>query len=417
MRMPLPFFLFSLALSCTDRVESLQGGTLGNGNVDAGPSGLDGGIAIPTDAGFTSIPANVFDTNALPVAGNIYTLFSNNRTPRPAMQGPAHTLVWTGRRYVAAWIENRGQEGLVVVAQSFDPADPLTRERVSLSQSTGVPADNPTGAPVALAVPGGVRVAWSTERGVWLAKLDELGALLDAAPVLGVQGSMQLQWLDGPRGPRLVVRPALVGERAVMWTRSLDLSGPDIWWEGGATDQLGFFPGSDDGVVQLVSARSAGGTDVLSIVRWDADLDATDAAQVVYEGDSAAFTAGAWAGSTLWATLWDHDRGRFLVTPLEDQRIQVGPAGLNRTGLVAEPGGERLVLVHEEGRTPDGNLPTDLKIQPYDGQRGARAAVRSLPGCVEAWQVAARADRVGVSWVDSCSQRQLMFTEVGAVQR
>lgn len=400
--------LLALVGACTDQVGGLQGAALG----DAGPTAFDAGAP---DAATGS--ASVFDPSALPVAGTALTVFAPDVGARPVMQGPWHSLVWTGSRYVVVWTENRGIAGIVVAAAQIDPETGAVGEEVVLSPFSGDPDYAEPRNPVALATRVGALVAWTAEGSAWVAQLDDQGQPTARGILMGTTSDLQLQWLEDAAGPRLVARPARSSRQPVSWTRTVTPTGVPEWWEGGLSSQLGFVMGPNDRVFQLISQRNAGGTDQLFLGEWSWDMEMSTSGQV-YTADSAAFTSAVATIDALWATVWDYDAGRLLVSLLEGAPqvfTTVGDPGLNRTGLAAEPGGRRLVLVHEEGRTPSGNLPASLELQAFDGRLGTRNRV-APPGCIEGWQVAARSDRVGISWVDSCNQRVLRFAEVRGAQ-
>ena len=398
-----------LVAACADDVGALGlagGPDAGAGAMDAGPAD----VGVPGDA-------SVFDPRAVPQPGPILTLFAPD-APRPVMQGGLHTLIWSGRRYLLFWVENRGADGLALVSVAIDPERREASPAITLSPPSQTTAENPFGR-AAVAVRGEeVFVAWGTEEAAWLTRLDPLGQpIAPATQVATARSYIQLQWLESPEGLRLLTRPAASGPRPMSWA-PLDASGRvGPWREVEGVDPLGFIPAEDGrSYYQVSNDRTAGGPDVASLVRWSDDF-VRGASTRLYEGDSAVVGGATWARPTLWASLWDYDRGRWLLDLLgPTDPLLIGPPGLNGSGVVAEPGGARLLLVHEQGRTADGNATTNLGVQAFDGRLGPEVSVLPEPVCVEDHAAAARADRVGVSWVKGCGERILRFTEVGAAQ-
>jgi hypothetical protein len=387
-----------------------------------------GGGEVPPDA-----PASVFDPAAQPVRGAPTRVYTSEGWDAGVMQGGDHDLVWTGRVYLVAWLQNL--EGRIhVIVQAIDPSRGAP---VSALHRVSPPDYEASPHSVRLIVDDqGPAVAWSTSGGgaVWRQRLREDGRPLAGAP--------ELIW-GGPGG-RYVGLPA-IGHGGPEWLLFLATDGgeaaPALWLEpaGGAS---GPTPG-------LHPARAA-------LVRWDGGWSALWGwRRPPYEGDdhevyltrfgvqggppiqTTLLATGRTVGPSLLgppggpptvAALGGFYEGlRFLGldegTIISEQEIFEGGAHQRWLLRHAPSQATQVGVVHQAGTYRETNpLSTEVWYHALDYATGTVGAAVLLNAetantgrCIEAVSLAlVDAQRVGVAWAEGCDARTLSFTEVRA---
>lgn len=407
--------IFLILAGCSAGVEDLEGLNGGRpGERDAGPGANDAGEMIARDAGAT-VETSVFDPRADHVASAPTIVFEPGVDEALGQyQGSDFELVWTGRRYVLAWIHNvRGH--LFVYSTTVDP-DTL---RATAPQVLTLDYREIEDAPESVAAiyqRGRVVIAVSTTREVMIIELDDRG-LRTATPIL--------RWDHAAPFPimplRLLGRPDGYALFGAFRLYVLDHNGMH---QNMAPFLLGMsgYPGFDaDGRLQvLFGERIPAGDDVVFRGRFNERYELLGDPELVYRSED---TSAAYFGppdALTHAAVWDRVQGdQWIDLDGGDAPIRLGEPGYQAPLIAHHPSEPRFVVVHRAGLyLPDNPLPDRIEVEAIDYRLRERTARTVLydgdPNreCVEHVRAAVAGERLGIAWVMGCSERVLRFAEL-----
>lgn len=391
----------SCAPACVDQAFLLPGTPEPDGAVDAGQ-------ADPAPL------ASVFDPDAEHVIPEPTVVFDPAQG-EGVMQGGDVQVVWTGRRYVLVWRQNRSGR-VHLVSRTIDPDSPndlgpIQRLAPDDQASDVFLSSNFT----ALSQQGRVAVLWAVrDAELHITWLDLDGVPIDRRTLLErarVPATL-LPWPDG----YLLLLGAAGSLRAVELSRN-----------GMGTADHVLFPArrgrvarNERGSVDVLWAdRTAGGPDSVFRARFDGDFNPIGEPEEIYTGEHAVALFLGPSEGPRYGVIQDFDAGTWwwdlegIEAPLE-----IGPPGLNGLFGVHDPTAPRVLLVHEIGEYRGTNpLPTGVAVQAVDYAArsiGPKSVVMDDGGCLEDVDLAVAGRSIGIAWTIGCSTRVLRFVEIRA---
>lgn len=380
--------------------------------------------AVPGD-NEPGLHRSVFDAEATLLEPEPALIFEPH--DRMQMQGGALRLVFTGRSFLAFWVENRAGK-LRAVAQRVGPT---AGPKVDVLPEAESLDDAIQYRPLALVESDRVVIVWWTRRAVMIAWTNFDGVL--------TEGPVFVRAYAGPNEHYAsVLRPNPLGEGYLLFGN--DFAGRDdalrvtgisprgeLWsFEtiGGVFANEVFEAGSiaraDEGYLVSWNTRRPGpaSPNEVFVTHLDANFVPSARKRVAAVEDLRA------------GLLWPDGRPEFLATAeyAKGLRFFGLAGGLDRTvesavwsQVVPETNGRRLGIVLQTGaRTapPSEGLPTGVSFRAWDPDRDALSDPVVLQAddnrCVESAEGVAAGDEVGVAWVMGCGERRLYFARVRA---
>jgi hypothetical protein len=408
-----------VATACVGGTEDLRGGSRDAGVVTPPPPPPP---PPPPDAS-VEIETSVFDPGAEVVFDPPAIIFEPS-DGSSRLQGALFDLVWTGERYLFAWIQNT-RDGLQVFSSAIDPAT----GRASPIETLSADYEDFEQAPESVSIAWNGRAAavfWPTGQEIRMLELDAFGARAGMERGVWTHGFEFAPSITAHARERgyFVTASRYVNGTLVSTLLDLDENGA----QQGDTTLFDFAGASaitpGDTLAVLWAARQAGGPDHVYLSQVIPGSQLPPRAEI-YTADSASpvFIGGNPAPRI--AAIWDFDAGTQLVDVIAgSDPITIAPPGYNKPVVVHDPSNARIALVHEAGVYRDTNpLPNRIEAQAFDyvdGERSEPVVVYDgAPGgeCLERVRATLNGDRLGVGWVMGCSTRVLRFVELRGVRR